>query len=339
MSDPTVVESTMVRRVLDHAVRLGVDPQGLLDHAGLDAREVARPDALVPFAASMAIYDALGSATGDRAFGLDIARAVQPRDYGLIGLLWEHHPTLAAAFQALAHYYTAFLEGNAIRYERGEHATTITSTFAYEHPGLDVFRAELLASVYLNARAASDVPWTPDAVRLSCTARAPERFEALFGVPVTFDADEDAIVIANSWLDRPNPRADEHLLLHLLEAAETHLVQRRKASGQPDDLLRLHGCTVDLGTGRVRRGTSLVALTTRERELMAYLVAHKNRVVSHDAIERDVWKVGRAVITHAPAVAIRRLRSKIEPADGKPVNLVTVFGEGWMLVVPESKAA
>ena len=71
---------------------------------------------------------------------------------------------------------------------------------------------------------------------------------------------------------------------------------------------------------------------------MEYLASRPNEVVSHEALERDVWGIGKMVITHAPAVAIRRLRQKIEPKGRKPMNLVTVFGEGWRLVVPEDAA-
>src|SRR5690606_23454728 len=118
------------------------------------------------------------------------------------------------------------------------------------------------------------------------------------------------------------------------EAAETHLARRREAAHAQSRRLRLQGCVVELDTGKVVRREGVLTLTTKERALLEYFAAHPNQVVTHDDLEREVWEIGRTVITHAPAVAIRRLRQKIEPAGQKPTNLITVFGEGWRLVGP-----
>lgn len=336
MTDPTVVESSMIHRVLRYAASLGVDTGPLLAETGFTAAEVANRELLFPLAKAMALYDAVAEALHDPALGLSMAKVVAPSDYGLVGLLWDHHPTLDAALDALAHYYTAFLAGAEMRVLREAGRTRLVHRFNQEHQGLQYLRQESLAAVYLNAVAASSTPWTPMAVTFRQQPVDPRAFLDVFGVMPTFGAADDALVIDPIHLTQPNPRADAELLNHLLEAAETHLVKRRTASGGQSRVLLLRGCSADLTSGMVHRGNDTLTLTTKERELLVYLADHMNSVVTHEAIERDVWGIGKSVISHAPAVAIRRLRQKIEPQGPKPVNLVTVFGEGWKLVVPES---
>jgi hypothetical protein len=326
----------MIHRVLRFAVGQGLDTAPLLAETGFTKAELDNRELLIPLAKAMALFDAVATALHDPTLGLSMAKVMAPTDYGLVGLLWEHHPTLDAALDALAHYYTAFLAGAEMRVLREAGRTRLVHRFLHEHRGLDYLRQESLASVYLNAVAASATHWTPMAVTFRQQPADPKPFVDVFGVMPTFGASDDALIIDPVHLTRPNPRADSELLNHLLEAAETHLVRRRNASGAKSRVLLLRGCSADLTSGMVHRGNDTLTLTTKERELLVYLADHMNEVVTHEAIERDVWGIGKSVISHAPAVAIRRLRQKIEPQGPKPVNLVTVFGEGWKLVVPES---
>lgn len=301
------------------------------------------PDALTqrarlyPLAQSCRLHAHVAEVTGDPAIGLQIAQEAAPSDYGLVGLIWAHHPTLDAALDALSHYYSLFLEGAAFDVHRSADVTRVVSRWEHEHPGLDVLRIEAVAAIYLKSREVSGVSWTPLAVRFRQAPLPAAPFEEVFGITPEFGAEQDELLIDPAHLRRPIPSANPALLAHLLEAAETHLARRREAARAQSRRLQLRGCVVDLDSGVVETGGSSQTLTTKERALLEYFADRPNAVVSHDDLERDVWGIGRTVITHAPAVAIRRLRQKIEPKGRKPVNLVTVFGEGWRLVVPEAE--
>lgn len=71
-----------------------------------------------------------------------------------------------------------------------------------------------------------------------------------------------------------------------------------------------------------------VALTTREFDLLAFLVAHPNQAFSRTELINRVWQwsVGdeSTVTVHA-----RRLRAKIESDPTQPRRLVTVWGHGY----------
>lgn len=333
MADPTVFEATMVQRVLKYAGAHGVAAEELLGAAGYTVDEANDPDRLHPIDRITRLFRVAAEKLNDPALGVHMAAVVRPRDYGLIGLIFDHQPDLDHGLDALARVYSAFLASASLEVIREEGRTRVISGFDYDHPGLDLIRQEVLAAIFVNCRRASDAPWTPLAVRYRQVPADPAPFRELFGVDVVFGAEEDELVLDPSQLARPIPNADPVILAHLVEASEVHLMRRRAAAHQASRTLHLHGCTIDLSGGVVQRGTETSYLTTKERDLLEYFAARRNEVVTHDEIERDVWRIGRTVVSHAPAVAIRRLRQKIEPPRGRPVNLITVFGEGWKLVV------
>lgn len=338
MNDPTVVEGTMVRRLKDFAEGRDLDTGPLLKQAGVDPSKLDVRGQLIPFPDAMRFYDLVANALGDRLLGLDLASVVRPSDYGILGLLWSQRPRVDEAFEMLARDYSLFLHSAELRHSRDPDETVLTSWFQYEHPGTDVFRIELLATFqrFANFRCPTITPAREVAFALPDPGE-PERFLQAFGVLPQWEAEVDRLVLDTALLDRVMPDADAILLAHLQEAVLTHLALRREAAGDRARMIRLTDCVVDLAAGMVARGDERVRLTTKERAMLEYFSKRANEVVTHDDLERDVWGIGKTVISHAPAVAIRRLRQKIEPPDAKkPVNLVTVFGEGWRLVVPSA---
>jgi DNA-binding response OmpR family regulator len=72
-------------------------------------------------------------------------------------------------------------------------------------------------------------------------------------------------------------------------------------------------------------------LTTREVELIRYLVAHANEPVSRDDLLENVWRYEYSTNTRTVDVHISKLRSKIEAKPDDPTYLVTLHGVGYML--------
>ncbi|MBK6885065.1 MAG: response regulator transcription factor [Tetrasphaera sp.] len=86
--------------------------------------------------------------------------------------------------------------------------------------------------------------------------------------------------------------------------------------------------TLDLAARSATRGGQALALTSREFDLLAWLLRHTGQVVSRDELLREVWGWdigdGSTVTVH-----VRRLREKVEADPGAPTRLVTVFGKGY----------
>ncbi len=72
-------------------------------------------------------------------------------------------------------------------------------------------------------------------------------------------------------------------------------------------------------------------LTTREVELIRYLVTHSNEPVSRDDLLENVWRYEFSTNTRTVDVHISKLRSKIEEHPDDPKYLVTLHGVGYML--------
>ena len=89
---------------------------------------------------------------------------------------------------------------------------------------------------------------------------------------------------------------------------------------------------MDLITRKVTRGGRAVDLTTREFELLEYLLRHQGQVVLRDTLAREVWKepTRGTPLNNVIDVHIARLRRKIDL--DKPLKLIhTIRGVGFML--------
>ena len=94
---------------------------------------------------------------------------------------------------------------------------------------------------------------------------------------------------------------------------------------------------MDLIRRTVKRGNKILDLTTREYELLEYLLRHQGQVVSREMVARDVWK---EAVRHSPLdnvidVHMVRIRRKVD--EGFDTKLVhTVRGVGFVLKAESS---
>lgn len=87
--------------------------------------------------------------------------------------------------------------------------------------------------------------------------------------------------------------------------------------------------TLLLGSCVLKKNGQKISLSTKEYEVLEYLVKNPGQVISPERIYQNVWKVEYGDIT-AVAVYIQRLRKKIEdnPSDCKYIK--TEFGNGYI---------
>jgi two-component system copper resistance phosphate regulon response regulator CusR len=104
--------------------------------------------------------------------------------------------------------------------------------------------------------------------------------------------------------------------------------------GRADTALRmkLADMEMDIATRKVTRHGKVLELTTREFELLEYLLRHQGQVVSREMLAREVWKEpSRATpLDNVIDVHIARLRRKVdEPFTPRLIH--TVRGVGFLL--------
>ena len=79
-----------------------------------------------------------------------------------------------------------------------------------------------------------------------------------------------------------------------------------------------------------RRGGAELALTSREFDLLLFLLTHPGQVFSRTELMEQVWGWSfgdQSTVT----VHVRRLREKVEPDPARPTRIVTVWGVGYRL--------
>jgi two-component system copper resistance phosphate regulon response regulator CusR len=137
-----------------------------------------------------------------------------------------------------------------------------------------------------------------------------------------------------------NAGADDYLVKPFAFAELLARIRALLRRGRPADTLRLGvgDLDMDLVTRKVNRGGNPVALTTREFELLEYLLRHQGQPVPRETLAHDVWKERDrgTSLNNVIDVHIARLRRKIDSdAAGKKL-IHTVRGVGFMLREGES---
>jgi DNA-binding response OmpR family regulator len=110
--------------------------------------------------------------------------------------------------------------------------------------------------------------------------------------------------------------------------AQLRLPSQREAA-----VLETGDIKLDLRTRRVERAGTEVHLTTREFELLAYLMRHPNQVLSRSQILNAVWGFDYDPGTNVLEVYIGYLRKKLGSVDG-PAPIETLRSAGYRLVTP-----
>ena len=119
-------------------------------------------------------------------------------------------------------------------------------------------------------------------------------------------------------------------LLARVRVALRHAAQADRETG--DAIFLVGPLRVDLARRQVWVGDAEVRLTPIEYELLATLVQHAGRVVTHRQLLREVWGPGQTEQTHYLRVYMANLRRKLEADPARPRFLLTEPGVGYRLL-------
>jgi two-component system response regulator MprA len=104
----------------------------------------------------------------------------------------------------------------------------------------------------------------------------------------------------------------------------------RRARPLETDLLSFADLTLDPRTREVRRGERRIDLTTREHDLLEFLLRHPRQVLSRDQLFQGVWGSDFLGGSNVIDVSVMRLREKLE-SGGEPRLIWAVRGVGYAL--------
>lgn len=112
--------------------------------------------------------------------------------------------------------------------------------------------------------------------------------------------------------------------------AKVKVILKRMDAKQPEKMVVAQGLSIDEDAMKVYVDGQEVQLATKEFRLLAYLYAHKNKVIPKAELFENVW--GDEFFSDGTLnVHIRKIREKIEKNPNEPKYIKTVWGTGYRL--------
>lgn len=141
------------------------------------------------------------------------------------------------------------------------------------------------------------------------------------------DADEDIIqglgFGADEFVTKPfSPSV-------LVARVKANLRRQFSASAKAEESISFADYTLLLNSCVLKKGNNKIPLSTKEYEVLEYLLKHAGQILSPEKIYIDVWRVQYGDVT-AVAVYIQRLRKKLEKDPTNPKFIKTEFGQGYI---------
>ncbi len=133
-------------------------------------------------------------------------------------------------------------------------------------------------------------------------------------------------------LEGLNLGADDYLTkpFYLDELVARIQALHRRSSGQSLSLMQVEDLVVNLSTREISRAGEPVELTTREFNLLEYLMRSPGRVLTRTQILEQVWGYDFDPSTNVVDVCIQRLRKKVDAGQAVPL-IETVRGAGYRM--------
>jgi len=116
-----------------------------------------------------------------------------------------------------------------------------------------------------------------------------------------------------------------------LHARVRALLRRSPETHSPEELTA-GGLWLNLKTREANRDGTALNLTSREFDILAYMMQRKMQVITRDMLLDDVWGYEHYPTTRTVDNYILSLRKKIEPVPSSPKYIVTVHTTGYKFV-------
>ena len=113
--------------------------------------------------------------------------------------------------------------------------------------------------------------------------------------------------------------------------ARIRVLLRTRHQREADNVLDIGGLSIDLERRVVSRNGQEIRLSRKEWQLLSYMAARPDYVLTHKTILKDVWGPANTEDTAYLRVYVNQLRQKLEETPSQPSIIVTEPGVGYRL--------
>jgi AraC-like DNA-binding protein len=216
--------------------RFGVDPLEVLSASGLSEDALDNPEATIPYRAMGLLAEVACRNTRCPHFGLEIGREIRTATLGVLGELMRNSPTLRVSLHDFAlHQHRNAHGGVAYLFEDGPQAFLGYAVYQSDVPGnyLICDGAAMGAFTIFRELAGSGHMSGVEVLLARSEPGNVAHYRQAFGVKLTFNADQTAVVFPRRMLDQPIRGADpeqrialERLVREIWHAGDTDLSTR-----------------------------------------------------------------------------------------------------------------
>jgi len=118
----------------------------------------------------------------------------------------------------------------------------------------------------------------------------------------------------------------------LLARVRVSLRRRTRANEEQGPVVRFGDAVVDMANRQVSKVGQEVHLTQIEFRLLAMLLSHPGKVLTHRQLLREVWGPSHVEHGHYLRIYMGHLRQKLEDNPARPKHLITETGIGYRFV-------
>jgi len=278
MRRPTVAAG-LARGLLELAVRKGADREGLAAASRIDLALLEDQDNRIGLSNYMALMRAAKAMTGDPALALHFGESVDVEELSIVGLLALGCATAADAFAQMGRYTRLMADVDLAAGAETRHVLArepgrlcFIDTRANANAFPELTETGFARIVSRGRRMPGEMTFLRE-VRVTHPAPAYRaEYDRIFGVPVVFEADRNALILSDddSWLTEPIARQPRYVFGVLSQRAETLLQELESATstrGRVESLLMpiLHTGDISMERVAVEMGLSRPTLFRKLR--------------------------------------------------------------------------
>lgn len=126
--------------------------------------------------------------------------------------------------------------------------------------------------------------------------------------------------------------ADDYLTKPFVFAelvARVHSLLRRSLYNHVE-VLKLDTLEINITKRVVTRSSRSIDLTSKEFDILVYLLVNKGSIVTHTKLQEQIWGIGNNASSNVINVFIHHLRHKID-TEGERVLIKTIRGSGYKI--------